>query len=134
MMYAELKQKICSECKQSKPLEEYSDFTKSGNQYKRPFCKDCASHVWFVQDLWKHYRLRYEDYKKIHEMQQGRCACCQAHESEFQRRLHVDHDHTTGQVRALLCTRCNPLVGFAKEQISRLEMAAAYLRKFKKSG
>jgi hypothetical protein len=133
-MYAELKQKVCKTCEKSKLLECFSSFTKNGKQYLRPFCKDCASFNWFVQDLWKHYRLRYDEYKKIYDAQEGKCACCGRPESDFKRRLHVDHDHSTGHVRALLCTLCNPLVGFAKEKSERLEMAIAYLNKFKKLG
>jgi hypothetical protein len=64
--------------------------------------------------------------------QRDRCACCGDHKDNFKRNLHVDHDHASGQVRALLCTFCNPLIGFAKEKQERLEMALVYLNKFKK--
>jgi len=54
-------------------------------------------------------------------LQQGRCAVC----LNPNRRLLVDHDHSTGAVRGLLCTRCNNLVG----KFERRVLPAAYQRR-----
>lgn len=43
------------------------------------------------------------------------------------RKLAVDHDHVTGKVRSLLCTRCNILVGYVENTPELLERAVAYL-------
>lgn len=48
--------------------------------------------------------------QKLYEKQEGRCAVCKKHESEFKIRLSVDHNHKTGQVRGLLCYRCNKFI------------------------
>lgn len=40
----------------------------------------------------------------------------------------IDHDHTTGKVRGLLCTWCNSLLGYAREQEAIMTNAMAYLR------
>lgn len=42
--------------------------------------------------------------------QKGCCAICGKHQREFKRRLNVDHNHKTGQVRGLLCYRCNKFI------------------------
>lgn len=42
---------------------------------------------------------------------------------------HVDHDHETGQVRGLLCSRCNTAEGCLLGSPIRAERLAAYLRK-----
>lgn len=39
--------------------------------------------------------------------QDSRCAICRTHESDCTARLHVDHCHTSGAFRGLLCKRCN---------------------------
>lgn len=45
------------------------------------------------------------------------------------RRLHVDHDHVTGEVRWLLCNSCNLLLGHARDDVQRLQMAMDWLTK-----
>lgn len=51
------------------------------------------------------------------------CACCR----DFTR-LHVDHDHTTGRARGMVCQNCNLMIGQAKDSPTRLEKGAEYLR------
>ena len=131
-MYAELKLKICKNCKREKDLSEFREFIKNKKMYSRPFCKECSKEQYFKDDLWKHYRLRLPDYRKMYEAQEGKCACCGTHESYFKRQLHVDHCHKTKKVRGLLCTQCNPGIGYFQDSIERLEMAISYLKKFKK--
>lgn len=56
-----------------------------------------------------------------------RCWICQFPESVENRRLAVDHDHVTGQVRGLLCTRCNQVLGRMHDNPALLRKAAEYL-------
>jgi hypothetical protein len=65
--------------------------------------------------------------------QNGKCAIngCTATEllgTGRTRRLAVDHNHHTGEVRGLLCTRCNTALGQVGERLARLEGLAVYLR------
>ena len=48
--------------------------------------------------------------QKISDKQNGCCAICRKKETEFKCRLSVDHNHKTGQVRGLLCYRCNKFI------------------------
>lgn len=48
--------------------------------------------------------------QKLFEKQEGKCGVCYKHESNFKMRLSVDHNHKTGQVRGLLCYRCNKFI------------------------
>lgn len=130
-MYAELKLRVCRECGQPKEQKEFRRISR-GKQTTQPDCKDCRSYKEFVRGLKRNYNITPEQYEEMLLAQDNRCICCGKHKSEFKRRLHVDHDHATGQIRGLLCTLCNPLVGFAKEDVKRLEMAVTYLNKFKK--
>ena len=42
-------------------------------------------------------------------------------------RLCIDHDHTTGKIRGILCKHCNHVLGHSREQINILDNAKAYL-------
>ena len=74
------------------------------------------------------YGITPEKYEEMLTAQGGMCAICGTDESKHtHERLVVDHDHATGEVRALLCNPCNWLVGIAQENIGILTSAAAYL-------
>ena len=78
------------------------------------------------------YRLRnkfgmtFEQYKTMQHKQNGRCAIC-GNEPTSRARLVVDHDHQTGEIRGLLCHRCNRLIAWADERKDVLVNAASYL-------
>ena len=65
--------------------------------------------------------------KKMIE-QEGRCAVCRRHHTEFKRGLFIDHDHATGHRRALLCCDCNSAIGLFQHDPHLLRAMAAYLR------
>jgi hypothetical protein len=44
---------------------------------------------------------------ELFKKQKGRCAICGKSQSDFKRRLNLDHNHKTGQIRGLLCYYCN---------------------------
>lgn len=70
------------------------------------------------------------------EEQAGKCAVCGDGNGQIQkstgrtRRLHVDHDHRTGKIRALLCSKCNAALGSANDDPRRLRDLAEYLECF----
>jgi hypothetical protein len=73
------------------------------------------------------YGITPEDYDQMYVDQNGRCAICSRHASEFSRRLHTDHDHRTGAVRGLLCHNCNQILGHAHDDPETLQAAIQYL-------
>lgn len=82
---------------------------------------------------WKaHLRRRYgispERYSEMLAEQYFCCAICQSPEEEQTRRFSVDHNHTTGQIRGLLCHRCNAGLGLFLEKEDLLASAISYLR------
>ena len=77
------------------------------------------------QDLKKSYNITLEDYDHMFEQQKGVCAIC-GKVDVTGRRLAVDHDHKTGKVRGLLCTRCNVRVGILEDREWR-PLARKYL-------
>jgi hypothetical protein len=72
------------------------------------------------------YGLSRERYEGLLLEQDNRCAICL---TPFEKTPHVDHDHTSNEVRGLLCALCNHLIGEAKESIQVLRNAINYLRK-----
>ena len=62
--------------------------------------------------------------------EQGKCcAICHAKRKRDEKAFAVDHDHTTGVIRGILCHRCNRALGLADDNTELLKAAAAYLRK-----
>ncbi len=67
--------------------------------------------------------------------QEGLCAICHQMETVIMRGnlklLSVDHNHTTGAIRGLLCTRCNFLVDLAERYTDAdIAEARAYLQAY----
>ena len=73
------------------------------------------------------YGITLDDYNQMFADQNGCCAICGLHQSEFKKALHVDHCHTTDKVRGLLCAECNLGLGKFKDNIQTLENAIRYL-------
>lgn len=79
----------------------------SSKKYYLAHKKQSAKHT-RINNL-KKYGLTLKQYDEIFEKQDGNCIICGL--PEIMRRLSVDHDHKTGKIRALLCERCNLLLG-----------------------
>lgn len=80
--------------------------------------------------LLKRYGITEQQYDQLYTKQDGCCAVCKRHSSSFKKRLSVDHDHKTGDVRGLLCVHCNRyIVGRHRKDsgASLLRDAYAYL-------
>jgi hypothetical protein len=77
--------------------------------------------------LKRNYGITIDDYNEMFQEQGGRCAICGKHQSEFKNRLYVDHNHSTGTVRGLLCQKCNTAIGLLSDDIILVRMAAEYL-------
>jgi hypothetical protein len=81
-----------------------------------------------------HLKLRFgispRDYDEIFDRQGGLCAICK---EKSLKRLSVDHNHLTGEVRGLLCASCNFGLGFFKDNPESLKNAISYLKEPKMS-
>lgn len=80
----------------------------------------------------KHLKNRYgitlNEYNLMFSEQKGCCKICGTHQSELKKSLAVDHCHTQGDVRGLLCQNCNTALGLFKDNIKALENAIEYLK------
>lgn len=75
------------------------------------------------------YGITLEDYNIMLFEQDGCCTICNTHHTEFTKGLAVDHCHTTGKVRGLLCVQCNLALGNFKDDITLMKKAIKYLKK-----
>lgn len=76
-------------------------------------------------NLKRKFSLTVTEYETMFEAQGGRCAICRS--TPDSKRLAVDHDHQTGQIRGLLCANCNRALGLMKDNVDRLAAAIEYL-------
>tara|TARA_Y100000310_G_scaffold340444_1_gene436280 strand:+ start:2171 stop:2440 length:270 start_codon:yes stop_codon:yes gene_type:complete len=78
--------------------------------------------------LRRKYGITEDDYDEMYRAQRGCCWICGTHQSALKRRLNVDHDHDSGDVRALLCGHCNRGIGLLGDDPKTVQRAADYLR------
>jgi Recombination endonuclease VII len=85
------------------------------------------------------YGLSLEDYDRLRQQQNYRCAICGLHEDQspvhgrytktaLAHRLQVDHCHKTNFIRGLLCGACNKMLAYAKDDPGVLRRGIEYLR------
>jgi hypothetical protein len=79
--------------------------------------------------LLRKYGLSVDDYNVMVAKQKGQCAICGIHQSNLKKKLHVDHDHVSGEIRGLLCSRCNIVIGTFNDDTKILKSAIIYLTK-----
>jgi len=73
-------------------------------------------------------------YEAMRKSQGFKCAICKDKETDRKRgMLHVDHDHKSGAVRALLCGACNTGLGRFRDDPRILRRAAGYIEKHRKA-
>ena len=78
--------------------------------------------------LKRKYGITYEDYLELLQRQDYSCKICHSKDAGGKGRFHVDHCHTDGHVRGLLCAMCNLMLGKVKDDISILLSAVKYLQ------
>lgn len=136
--------KVCTCCKEEKPATKEYFYWRSDHQTLRSECKVCKDKVskkyyeenkdkvkdyTYFYNVTKKYGLTKEDYKKLWQTQKGCCKICEESFNEFVR-PHVDHSHSTGKVRSLLCGACNKGLGHFKDNPDLLLLACDYLLDF----
>lgn len=140
--------KCCTLCGESKPLEAFhiDQRNKSGRTARCAICRTKAQIA--LQSTQKqtqpeHYRrwrksnnysskygLTLDEVEKKLVLQDSTCPICLC--SLEINSYAVDHCHTTGQVRDLLCASCNKGLGFFYESLPTMERAMQYLKRFGK--
>lgn len=104
---------------------------KNHARYMRKYYRD-HSEMWRENGLKRKYGLTLAEYNRLLANQNGHCAICPATigEEKRMRKLFVDHDHTTGKVRGLLCSRCNSAVGHLRDHPKYAHALVGYLMRW----
>ena len=148
----------CSKCEKIKPTSSFNrDRGKPTGFYSS--CKDCAratnkiskaknmpdvlsynakwnkanpDKVAVYRRKWlvRLYGITWDQYQGIIAYQGGKCAICFTDKpGKRLRSWMIDHDHSTGEVRGVLCENCNRALGMMQDDPDRLRMAADYLER-----
>ena len=88
--------------------------------------------------LKRKYNLSYEQYLEMYNDQKGLCKICKieiglAGSDKNKNKWTdacVDHNHTSGKVRGLLCRSCNTAIGHLKENLDSIKQTAIYLESY----
>ena len=148
--------KTCSCCKTDKPFSEFfkGRINKDGSQGYTSKCKECTktyqlglyhklpiekkrerqqkSYDKLGKDYFKQYRLtnKYnidlDTFNEMYTLQKGKCYICE--KDITGKEVKVDHNHTTGKVRKLLCHNCNTSLGLLNEDKNLLMKCVDYLK------
>lgn len=110
-------------------MQEWREANKENIQEYNSRWKQANPDYSIDKHLKQQYGISIKEYCEMLEKQNFRCAICNTHESEALRsKLFVDHCHSTGKIRSLLCHNCNTALGHTKEDINRLEAMIAYIK------
>ena len=129
--------KVCSKCKEEKELDQFNK-NKVGIHGVHHYCRDCNSvqkknSYNYVKSrkrgILNKYNLTFDEVESLYINQDKKCKICKTEHSSIYAHggLYIDHCHTTGKVRGLLCSRCNVLLGNCNDNISILNSAIDYL-------
>ena len=133
--------KQCKKCGEVKDVKLFYKRSREKDGYN-PHCKSCVSayektvsaEVRRGYHLKRYFNMTLEDYNAMLKDQKGVCAICGSEETTARagkpQPLSVDHCHTTGTIRGLLCNACNRALGKFKDDVSILRNAVSYLEKY----
>ena len=130
--------KTCRKCHIEKPLSDY--YISNRNKDKRTsYCKPCANtynkelnktekakNTSRSNLLKRRYGISQEIYEQMLAKQNNACAICKE-PCKIKDRLAIDHCHTTGKIRGLLCFNCNLALGKLKDSAVILQAALDYI-------
>ena len=85
---------------------------------------------WIERDLLKKYNITFQQFEQMKTYQDNRCAICGQIFASRQD-THVDHNHTNGHLRGLLCRKCNLGIGYLCDSETILNQALNYIKKWR---
>lgn len=119
--YALKKDEILAKAKEYKEKTGYS--TKYYAENKEYFSQKAREY--YRNNPGRKYGLTKEEHEALLLQADNKCGICKMELTKS----YIDHDHSTGKVRGVLCMHCNTVLGHAKDSIETLKSAIEYLEK-----
>ena len=126
----------CRECRNKKQRaywaalpEDVRTTRQMGVEYQRKYREINSERVKELSrktHIMRKFGITIEEYDAMSSAQNGVCAICE-NPCATGYKLAVDHNHTTGKIRALLCKNCNTAIGLLKENTDTMTKAIKYL-------
>ena len=134
--------RVCRRCGENKPIDQYYEHKgpRTSEGYRRPTCKTCCNKdakLWTKNNpdkvkvsrrkarLKVKYGIVPSEYDSMANSQGNKCYICR--KEHTRRPLNVDHCHSTGKVRKLLCDKCNMALGLVNDDVELLNKMREYL-------
>lgn len=144
----------CRLCEKLRPINRFSRRTDSGNL--RTECRDCLNTTrktqpryrqWHKEnkksvqeymrryDLKRYYGITPETFEEMLTKQNYQCLICKSENPQSKHgKFHIDHCHSSGKVRGLLCSLCNVGLGAFRDNLKFLTNAMEYIKLNKAKG
>jgi len=116
--------KRCKSCQTDFP-ETDEHFPRHSEGHLHARCHICHAEYIRNKNLLDRYGITAEQWDAMYVAQEGKCAVCRASDCK----LILDHCHSTGRVRELLCLNCNSGIGKLGDDPVRVAAALKYLRR-----
>ena len=113
----------CKRCEKNKP---HTDYYKKDRETDRldSSCKACR----IIHTRQRVLGVTDNDYWKMYHDQGGKCGICLRRlYSKRYKAFCVDHDHSTGAIRGLLCHNCNGAIGMLRDDPTALKRAVGWV-------
>lgn len=117
----------CKECTKAKARANHKAHREKGAEHWETHRKKYR-----VRHYKKKYGLTLEEFEDKLESQGNECEICKESldVNDNSKKAHMDHNHTTGELRGILCSKCNQGLGSFYESKEKLKSAIEYLEKY----
>lgn len=139
------KEKKCLGCGVVFPASAFIKKPNKNSRHLRARCAPCTESQkksWLSPEkrrkhtIKKAYGLDWESYLSMMTEQNGQCAICSVdfdmshrpNGGTVPRSACVDHCHSTGKVRGILCSSCNIALGFFRDNVDIMKKAIQYIK------
>jgi hypothetical protein len=116
---------VCLSCKECEKIKnDIAEIKRKEYLFGRPERKRASKR----KSLQNQYGITLDEYEDLFTQQESCCAICGRHQSELNKKLHLDHSHSSGKVRGFLCSDCNLGLGIFKDSEEYILNAISHLR------